>query len=86
MCGADVPGDTYRNLQIFPEYSGRTFKHILLPLWLLTYTFGAAPYQVLVNGYTGKMDGTYPVSWWKIAGLVILALIVIAIVIALEGS
>jgi hypothetical protein len=41
---------------------------------------------VLVNGYTGKMEGTYPISWWKVAGLVLLALIVIAIVIAFEGG
>jgi hypothetical protein len=86
MCAAEVPGDTYRDLQIFPEYSGRTFKHILLPLWLLTYTYRATPYQVLVNGYTGRMDGTYPVSWWKVAGLVVLALIVVLFVIALEGN
>ena len=86
LCGAQVPGDTYRNLQIFPQYSGQTFKHVLLPVWLLTYTFGATPYQVLVNGYTGKMDGTYPVSWWKVAGLVALALIALFIVIALQGN
>jgi Zn finger protein HypA/HybF involved in hydrogenase expression len=86
LCAAQVPGDTHRNLQIFPQYSGRTFKHILLPVWLLTYTFGATPYQVLVNGYTGKMDGTYPVSWWKVAGLVLLALIALLIVIALQGN
>ena len=36
MCAAQVPGDTQRNLQIQPTYSGRTFKHILVPIWLLT--------------------------------------------------
>ena len=30
-----VPGDTYRNLQIHPPFSGRTFKHVLVPIWLL---------------------------------------------------
>jgi hypothetical protein len=86
MCAQQVPGDTHRNLEIYPTYSARTFKHVLLPVWLLTYTFGATPYQVLVNGYTGKMDGTYPVSWWKVAGLVLLALIVVLIVLAVEGG
>ena len=62
MCAQQVPGDTHRNLEISPTFSDRTFKHVLLPVWLLTYTFRATPYQVLVNGYTGKMDGTYPIS------------------------
>ncbi len=86
MCAQQVPGDTYRNLEIFPDYSGRTFKHVLLPIWLLTYTFRAAPYQVLVNGYTGKMDGTYPISWIKVALLIMLALIVLMVVLYLEGG
>ena len=60
MCAAQVPGDTYRNLQIQPTYSGQTFKHILVPVWLLTYNFGAKVYQVVVNGVTGRMAGDYP--------------------------
>ena len=36
-----VPGDTQRNLQVQTDYSGQTFKHILVPIWLLTYDYGA---------------------------------------------
>ena len=81
MCAAQVPGDTQRNLQIRPTYSGRTFKHVLVPIWLLTYMFAAKAYQVVVNGYTGQMAGDYPKSPWKIALLVLLALVVLMIVI-----
>ena len=86
MSAQQVPGDTYRNLEISPTFSARTFKHVLLPVWLLTYTFGATAYQVLVNGSTGKMDGTYPISWWKVAGLVVLALIALMVFVYLEGG
>ena len=86
LCAQQVPGDTYRSLEIFPTFSDRTFKHVLLPVWLLTYTFRATPYQVLVNGYTGQMDGTYPVSWWKVAGLVVLALVVLVVLLYLQGG
>ena len=72
-----MPGDTYRNLHIHPTFSGQTFKHILVPVWLLTYNYGAKPFQVVVNGYTGRMAGEYPKSAWKIALLVLLALIVV---------
>ena len=81
-CGRQVPGDTYRNLQIFPEFSAQTFKHILLPVWLLTYTYGTRNYQVAVNGCTGKIAGEYPISWVKVFICVVLVLLAIAIFIA----
>ena len=83
MCGAQVPGDTYRNLQIHPVYSGQTFKHILVPVWLLTYNFGAKSFQVVVNGVTGRMAGDYPKSPWKIALLVLAAIIIFFIIVML---
>lgn len=81
LCAREVPGDTHRNLEIFPEFTARTFKHVLLPVYLLTYNYGAKAFQVLVNGYTGKMDGEYPISPWKVAGLVLLALIVLLAIV-----
>ncbi len=84
MCAAEVPGDTQRNLQIHPVFSGQTFKHILVPVWLLTYDFGAKPYQVVVNGVTGRMAGDYPKSFWKIALLVLLAIIVLFVILMLN--
>jgi hypothetical protein len=81
-----VPGDTYRNLQIHPVFSGQTFKHILVPVWLLTYNFGQKLYQVVVNGYTGRMAGDYPKSVWKIMLLVLLAIIVFLIIIWSQGN
>jgi hypothetical protein len=81
MCAAEVPGDTYRNLRIAPEYSGQTFKHVLVPVWLLAYTYGASRYQVVVNGSTGVIAGTYPKSAWKIAFLVLAILILVLLVL-----
>jgi len=83
LCGAEVPGDTFRNLVIHPTYSAQTFKHVLVPLWLLTYTYGARVFHLLVNGSTGRMAGEYPKSFWKVfflvVGIIILALIFILI-------
>lgn len=80
ICAGQVPGDTHRNLQIAPEYSDQTFKHVLLPVWLLTYTYGTKNYQVAVNGVTGKISGEYPISWVKVAIAVILGLILLAVI------
>ncbi|MFO1475438.1 MAG: zinc ribbon domain-containing protein [Verrucomicrobiota bacterium] len=66
LCASRVPGDTHRFLQVRSHYAGQRFKHILVPIWLLTYHYGARPFQVVVNGYTGAMAGRYPKSWIKI--------------------
>jgi hypothetical protein len=85
MCASQVPGDTYRNLRIQPVFSGQTFKHILVPVWLLTYTYSNRPWQVVVNGATGRMAGEYPKSPWKIAILVILVLFVALLILLAQG-
>ena len=86
LCGAQVPGDTYRNLRIYPVYSDRTFKHVLVPIWLLSYNLGPKAFQVLVNGYTGLIAGRYPYSFWKILLLVLVAITVIAVIILASQS
>lgn len=79
LCVQQIPGDTYQHLQMSPQWSGRTFKHILVPVYLLRYNYGGRTYQAVVNGVTGRMGGTYPVSWIKVALIVIALLIVVAI-------
>ena len=79
-CGRDVPGDTYRNLQVAATYTDQTFKHTLLPVWLLTYDYGRKSYQVVVNGVTGSIAGEQPYSWIKIF-FAVLAFIIVALVI-----
>ena len=85
LCAAQIPGDTYRNLVIHPTFSARTFKHILVPLWLLTYTYGAKIFHVLVNGSTGRTAGEYPKSFWKVFFLVIGIIILVLIVLLSQG-
>jgi DNA-directed RNA polymerase subunit RPC12/RpoP len=83
-CAADVPGDTHRSLDVRAVFSGQTFKHILAPVWLLTYTYGAKTFHVLVNGYTGRIAGRYPLSWIKIAlaSLAVLAVVAVFVLLA----
>jgi len=76
LCAQQVPGDTHRNLSVDTDYSGQTFKHILVPLWLLTYGYGARSFQVLINGFTGAIAGEYPKSWVKILFAILAALAV----------
>jgi hypothetical protein len=85
LCAAQVPGDTHRNLRVATDYSGQTFKHILVPIWLLTYNYGARNFQVVINGYTGTIAGRYPKSWIKIA-LAVLAALAVGGLLLMLGS
>lgn len=84
MCIKEIPGDTYRNLQIDSSYKGRTFKHILVPVWLVSYTYGSKTFQIVANGYTGQIAGEQPYSWIKIFFASLAALIVLAIMLYLS--
>ena len=86
LCAEQIPGDTYRNLQTAQQYSAQTFKHILAPVWLLTYQYHGKPFQVVVNGYTGKIAGEHPLSWVKIFFAAVAVIIVAVVVISLAGS
>jgi hypothetical protein len=84
LCAQQIPGDTYRNLDVRADYSAQSFKHILAPVWLLTYTYGAKAYQCVMNGVTGVIRGEYPKSPWKIALLVLAIFIVVLIFMSLS--
>jgi hypothetical protein len=85
MCASEVPGDTYQNLQVRSQFSGQTFKHMLLPIWLVSFDYSGTAYQVLVNGVTGQIAGKYPKSAWKIFFLIISILAAIGILTAVFG-
>ena len=82
LCAREVPGDTMRKLQVQRQYSGRTFKHILAPVWLVGYTYGSKTYQIVANGYTGQVAGERPYSWVKISLAVLAAVIVLLLILS----
>jgi hypothetical protein len=73
-------------LRVDAEFSKRTFKHILAPVWLVTYTFGPRTFQTLVNGYTGSIAGDRPVSWVKIFFYIILPILIVLLVFLLSRA
>jgi hypothetical protein len=80
LCASQVPGDTHRNLNLRTAFGNQTFKHVLLPIWLLSFTYGSSSYQCVINGYTGEIAGKHPLSAVKIFFFV-LALLIAALVL-----
>lgn len=85
MCAQDIRADLHRHLQVSAHFDRQTFKHVLLPIWLVGYRYGSKDYQVAVNGATGQVAGDYPKSWVKIALAVLAALVVVIVIASLEG-
>lgn len=82
----DIGGDTQRISSLDMRLSEETFKHILLPVYIATYTFNSKQYHFYVNGQTGKIAGDRPYSFWKIFFLVLFILAVIAVIIVLNNQ
>jgi hypothetical protein len=68
------------------KWSGMTFKHVLLPLYVGAYTYRGKPYRVLVNGQTGKVGGAKPRDTFKVALVILLVLVGLAVLIAVLWS
>jgi hypothetical protein len=80
-----IGGDEQRIHSIDTHYDAITYKHLLLPVWLLAYRFHDKPYQVMVNAGTGEVQGERPWSWVKIAAAVVSLLAVIGVVVFLAN-
>lgn len=78
----DIGGNVQRIHNVSTQYSGITFKHLLLPVYAGAYRFNQKVFQIVVNGRTGEIQGDRPYSFWKIA-LFVTALLFILLVVAL---
>lgn len=82
----DIGGDEQQIDQQRTHYSGVTFKHILLPVYVGAYRYRQQVYQVLINGRTGEVQGDRPYSFWKIFFLILFILIAISALVLLGNT
>lgn len=81
-----IGGDTQRVHSIDSQYDAITYKHLLLPVWLLAYRYRDKAYQVFVNACTGEVQGERPWSVWKILFAVLAGLIVVGGIALVAGN
>ena len=82
----DIGGDEQRVSEISTAYSGITFKHLLLPVYVGAYRFNQKVYQVVVNGRTGEVQGERPYSFWKIFFFVLFLAALVGVFVLVFGS
>lgn len=75
-----IGGDEQRIGSLNSNYSALTYKHLLLPVWLLAYRYKGQTFQVMVNATTGRVTGQRPYSWVKITFAVLFATIVMLVI------
>jgi len=80
-----IGGDEQRIHGINTAYSGVTYKHILLPLWISCYRYANKTYCFQVNGQNGEVAGDRPYSFWKIFFFVLMILGIIAVIALLAN-
>ena len=76
-----IGGDTQIVDSIETQYTAVTYKHLLLPVWMLAYRYGEKTYQVVVNAGTGEVQGERPWSWVKITLAVVSVIAVVGLVV-----
>jgi DNA-directed RNA polymerase subunit RPC12/RpoP len=80
----DIGGDMQRIHARQTVVDDIRFKHLLMPVWIGSYRFGGKPYQIVVNGQSGEVEGDRPWSVWKIAFAVLLVLVVLLVLMQFQ--
>jgi DNA-directed RNA polymerase subunit RPC12/RpoP len=75
-----IGGDEQRIHSMDVLYAGLTFKHLMLPVWLLSYRFSDKTYRVVVNACTGEVYGERP---WSVAKILLTVVAVGAVIAAI---
>ncbi|MEO0397563.1 MAG: hypothetical protein AAF243_16485 [Cyanobacteria bacterium P01_A01_bin.137] len=81
----EIGGDRQRISQLVTNYSQTSFKHVLLPVWLLSYRYENVIFQVMVNARTGKVLGERPKSRRREFFLVLFAVTVFLLMFFVPG-
>ena len=65
------------------KWSGLTYKHALLPIYIGNYPFQGKHNRLFVNGQTGKVSGKKPVDPLKVIMLSIGGIFLLAVIVAI---
>lgn len=79
----DIGGDLQQVHSMDVRWLALAFNQLALPVWMLTVTYRNKPFQLLINGVTGEVQGQRPWSAVKIGALIaaIVAVIIVAFVV-----
>lgn len=71
--------DSVKDVVMRTTYSNITYKYLMLPIYISSFTYKGKVYQFMVNGQSGKVGGRSPVSALR----VMLAILIVVAIFAL---
>lgn len=77
---SDHNADAAKNVVINTNFSNITYKYLLLPVWISSFTYKGNVYQFMVNGQSGKVGGKSPISAIRVAIAVIIVVLILALI------
>ena len=80
-----IGGDVQRISHLESRFDAVTYKHILLPMWLMSYSYRGKTFRIIINATTGSVHGGRPWSIVKIVLAVLAALLVLAVVLLIRA-
>jgi predicted RNA-binding Zn-ribbon protein involved in translation (DUF1610 family) len=85
-CQQYVPGRC-RNMKVNVRLEGMSSQAMLLPVWIMAYTYQNQVFRFLINGQTGQATGQAPVSWTKVfVAIAIVLLVALLIFLGVAGA
>lgn len=69
--------DRVRNLRFSVSHANVTYKYLVLPIWLSSFKYKDKVYHFAVNGQTGKVGGSAPISPLRVAAAVVGGLVLL---------
>ncbi len=82
---ARIGGDVQQIDSMDVRLDAIEYKHLLLPVWLLTYRHKGKPYNVVINATTGEVFGERPYSAAKIGCLVALGIAALLLILLVRA-
>ncbi len=82
----DIGGDVQQIHSSSTDFRTLAYKHLMLPIWLLTVIYEQRPFQVFINGVTGEVQGRRPWSKVKIAAAVVAAIIAVIVAVVIYNA
>jgi hypothetical protein len=65
-CEGRASSSQIRNFSMELDFAAETWRYILLPVYLATYTYDHRTFQAMINGQTGAVAGQRPVDWTRV--------------------
>ncbi|MBR6452319.1 MAG: hypothetical protein IKS87_06405, partial [Lachnospiraceae bacterium] len=83
---SDHRADAVRNLQMQTSYANITYKYLMLPVYISSFTYNGKVYQFMVNGQSGKVGGHSPVSALRVMLAIAIGLIILILLYKMFGG